>query len=92
MTPCVCDICQKEGIHGFRGYVIEGKVKYYCPDHVSQAPIKRGSYIVDATGKFRDRVWLNNKLEMTRTEKNWHRDIKSRRIAKDGTVYRKNKI
>lgn len=44
--------------------------------------------IVDATGKVRDRIWLNNKLEMTRTDKSWEADIKRRKLTPNGNVTR----
>ncbi len=91
MPVCKCSICNKKGFHGYKAFVIDGVIKEYCPEHVSQAPIRKEMHITDATGKVRDRVWLNNKLEITRTEKSWKKDIQSRRVAPDGTVYRKDK-
>ena len=90
MISCKCVICGKEGFHGFKAFYIEGSVKEYCPEHISQAPVKGEGHIIDATGKRRDRVWLNNKLEMTRTDKAWKKDIMSRRKTPNGEVYRAN--
>lgn len=47
---------------------------------------QRGIY--DATGKPRDRIWLQDKLEMTSSDKKWEEDIKSRKRMPDGTIRR----
>lgn len=47
-----------------------------------------GRGIFDATGKRRDRDWLRDKLEMTRTDKRWKEDIMSRRRMPDGSIRR----
>lgn len=91
MKKAKCTVCKARGLNGYTGRWIDDQIKYWCPNCKSQMPGYGELHITDATGAKRDRVWLNHKLEMTRTEANWHRDIMSRRIAKDGTVYREDK-
>lgn len=76
-----CDECGKTGS---RKWVrLDGK--WYCDD-CKTSPNR--SRILDAQGRVRDREWLNNKLDYTRTEKKWHDDIKARRTMPDGSVGR----
>lgn len=89
MKKLTCAICKTKGVQGFRGFYIEGEVRYYCGQHVSEAPVRHGRRGVwDATGTQRDRNWLNKKLELTKSEKNWHNDIKSRKVLPTGEVAR----
>lgn len=89
MKPLKCSMCKNKGVMGFKGFYVKGEVKYYCPTHVTYAPVDKGTRgIYDELGKPRDREWLNNKLELTRNEKTWHKDIKDRKVLPDGTVAR----
>lgn len=90
-NKCKCEVCGKIGLGGFHGFFIDGDVKYFCHDHKSYAPIKRGSWgIWDSQGKLRDRAWLDKKLNMTRSDKAWEEDIKSRRQVSPTEIGRFN--
>lgn len=87
-----CSICKKKGFNGYKAYYIDGVVRSYCPSHASDAPIQRGYRgIYDRNGNPKDREWLNHKLWMTRSDRNWEKDIKSRKIVGNGTVIRDSK-
>ena len=83
----LCKHCNQPTQVFVYSYVLEKVVckncKYEAGEKTGQ---RRGIY--DATGRLRDRDWLRNKLEITRTEKKWHEDIKSRKVMPDGTVRR----
>ena len=81
-----CDLC-KEWFYTVYFF----KDKWICSGCRTKEGYKEELGIFDATGKRRDRVWLQNKLDFTRTDKRWEKDIKSRRITQNGKVIRTDK-
>lgn len=83
-----CPKCKKE----------VGKDRQYCPEcffnigffeHFGyEQPEDGDRAIFDANGQRRDRFWLNKKLDMTRNEKVWKEDMRSRRTLPDGSIGR----
>lgn len=93
MKDITCFVCQKnKPFKGSTTITVAGTLREYCPDCVSQMPkeFRERRAIYDATGKMRDRFWLSNKLEMTRTQKKHHEDIMSRKLLPNGTIGRFN--
>ena len=65
-------------------------VEYFCVSCANRRNPKNNA-IVDSKGNRRDRMWLQNKLDMTKNESTWHDDIKGRKVMPDGSVARFNR-
>lgn len=83
MTEVICSICGKKGWNGFRGVFVSevGKVQDFCPDCVSQAPIRKETGIPGRLNSLDPKRFMYS-------DKEWKKDIQSRRSLPDGTVGR----
>lgn len=82
-----CNKCNKETDVFVYSRTLDMVVCKQCKADTGEL-VKGHRGIYDATGAPRDRDWLRDKLAMTRTEKKWHQDIRSRKLMPDGTVRR----
>jgi hypothetical protein len=76
-----CISCGKESSNRWTYY----QKQWYCGEHT---PPFEFHIIQDATGKTRDREWLKNKLDLTRSDSKWKDDIRKRKIGPKGEVVR----
>lgn len=83
----VCNKCNKPAeVFGY-SKVLNMVVCTKCKAETGEKTTGRRG-VFDSLGKPRDRDWLRHKLDITSTEKKWHEDIKSRRVAPDGSITR----